>query len=99
METPFNMIIVGMTACGKTHYLLSMLEKDYMKHLEYIILLCPTFEWNKTYNECKYKDDKDFIAIPCGQDSIDCVLKYVVDIFKGINSLIILEDCASGQQN
>ena len=51
METPFNMIIAGMTACGKTHYLLSMLERDHMKHF----LLCPTFEWNKTYNEWRYR--------------------------------------------
>lgn len=26
METPFNIIIVGMTACGKTHYLLKCWE-------------------------------------------------------------------------
>ena len=43
------MIIVGMTACGKTHYQLKMLERHYMKHFESMILLCPTFEWNKTY--------------------------------------------------
>ena len=49
METPFSMIIVGMTACGKTRYLLEML-----KHFDYVIVLCPTFEWNKTYHEWKY---------------------------------------------
>ena len=37
---PFNMIIVGMT-CGKTNYLLNMLEKDYNKHFHYIILIIP----------------------------------------------------------
>lgn len=51
LSTPFNMILVGMTACGKTHYLLELLEADYMKHFEYIVLLCPTFEWNKTYHQ------------------------------------------------
>ena len=49
METPFNMIIVGMTCCGKTKYLLDMLEKEFHKHFDYIFLICPTFEWNKTY--------------------------------------------------
>lgn len=28
MEPPFNMVIVGMTACGKTYYLVDMLEKS-----------------------------------------------------------------------
>ena len=61
MKTPFNMIIVGMTACGKTAYLLKMLEEEYMKHFDYIVLLCPTFEWNKTHQEWKYMHDSDFI--------------------------------------
>ena len=92
------MIIVGMTACGKTHYLLHMLEEEYMKQFDYIILLCPTFEWNKTYGDWRYKDDPDFLAIPCEHDNIDILLDHVVDVFKGSNSLIILDDCASGQE-
>ena len=58
METPFNMLIVGMTACGKTYYLLDTLEKQY---------------------------------------SVDTVLVYVTETFKGSNTLIILDDCASRQ--
>ena len=41
------MIIAGMTACGKTHYLLKMLEEKYKNHFEYIFIVCPTFEDNK----------------------------------------------------
>lgn len=59
METPFNMLIVGMTACGKTYYLLDTLEKQY--------------------------------------SAVDTVLVYVTETFKGSNTLIILDDCASGQ--
>ena len=32
------MIIVGMTACGKTHFLLDFLEKEYMKCFDFICL-------------------------------------------------------------
>ena len=42
-------------------------------------------------------DDLDFPAIPCDEDDIDLVLKHVVDLIKGSNTLIILDDCASGQ--
>ena len=92
------MIIVGMKACGRTHYTLQMLEEEYMKYFEWIILLCPTFEWNKTYHGWKYTTDPDFLAIPCDQDNVDLSLRHVVDLFKGSNSLIILDDCASGQE-
>ena len=95
MKTPFNMIITGRTCCGKT-YLLETLEKEYMKHFDFIILICPTFE-HKTYQEWKYIDDPDFIAILCSRDNINLMLKHIVDVYKGTNSLIILDDCASGQ--
>ena len=71
VETPFNMMIVGMTGCGKTYYLLEMIEKEYFRHLEYIFLICPTYFWNKTYQEWKYKDSEGFYPIPCDQNSVD----------------------------
>ena len=95
MDTPFNMIIVGMTNCGKSHYLLTMLEKNFNRHFDYIILLCPTLSYNKTYQEWKYINDSDLIKVECDQDQVDIVLKYVSDVYKGTNSLIILDDVAS----
>ena len=91
------MIIVGMTACGKTNYLLEMLEKEYNGHFDYIFLICPNFEWNKTYEKWKYDKDEDYITIPCDQHDVEFYLKYVVNYAAGANSLIILEDCASGK--
>ena len=93
---PFNMIIVGMTACGKTKYLLDMLEQDYLGCFEYIFLICPTFKNNKTYREWKYESDEDYIVIPCGQNQVDDWLGYIKNHFENTNSLIILDDCASG---
>ena len=29
LQAPFHMLIVGMTACGKTHYLLKTLEENF----------------------------------------------------------------------
>ena len=78
METPFNMIIVGMTGCGKTSYLLKMLENKYMKHFEFIILICPTLSWNKTYQEWKYMGDEDLIKIECDHDRVDEFLHLVL---------------------
>ena len=54
------MIIAGMTACEKTHYLLKMLEEEYKNHFDYIFIVCPTFEDNETYQNWEYLEDRDF---------------------------------------
>ena len=86
-----------MTACGKTNYLLEMIEKEYNEHFDHIFPICPTFEWNKTYEKWKYDKDLDYIAIPCDQDDVELYIKFVVNYAMGTNSLNILDDCASGK--
>ena len=97
METPFHMIILGMTACGKTHYLLKMLEEDYKGHFDYIFIVCPTLEDNKAYQNWKYLDDPDVFPIACEHDEVDDKLQTIVKLAKNTNSLMILDDCASSQ--
>ena len=97
METPFNMIICGTTNCGKTFYLLNMLETQFNKNFDHIILICPTFSWNETYQQWKYINDSDLFAIECDQDKVNKILHIVQEIFKGTNRFIILDDCASSQ--
>ena len=74
-----------------------MLEKQFNKHFDCIILICPTFSWNKTYQEWKYINDSDLFSIECDKDKVDKILHIVQEIFKGTDSLIILDDCASSQ--
>ena len=97
MEIPFHMIITGMTACGKTHYLLKMLEEDYKGHFDYIFIVCPTFEDNKTYQNWKYLADSDVFPIACEHDEVENKLQTIVKLAKNTNSLIILDDCASSR--
>ena len=97
IKTPFNFLVVGATACSKTKYLLDMFENNYKCHFDYIVLICPTFEWNKTYQEWICINYPDSIAINCEQDKVHMILKSASDIYKGINTLIILDDCASSQ--
>ena len=97
LATPFNMIVVGMTGCGKTHYLLTLLEAEYEKHFENIFVICPTFVRNKTYQEWKYVNDDWFFAIPCDHDEVERYLKKITSYAEGTNSLIVLDDCASSK--
>ena len=91
------MIVVGFTSCGKTHYLLRLLETEYKNHFENIFLLCPTFVHNKTYQEWKFVNDPDVVVVPCDQDEVEYWLKKITSYAEGTNSLIVLDDCASSQ--
>ena len=95
MQTPFHIIIVGMTACGKAHYLLEMLEKEYKNHFDNIFIVCPTLEDNKTYQQWKYLADPDVYALHVEHDNVENILREITRFAKNTNSLIILDDCAS----
>ena len=86
-----------MTCCGKTQFLLNFLEREYSQCFDEIFLICPTFEYNKTWGRWKCTYDADFYVIDCDQDQVEKYLKSVVDFTKGNKSLIILDDCASGK--
>jgi hypothetical protein len=91
------MLIVGMTGCGKTGFMLNMLEKEYKGHFDHIVIICPTLNWNKTYQEWKYLHDRDVVTVPCGHELVEKVLSVASCVYRGSNTLIIIDDCACGQ--
>ena len=97
LTPPFHMLIVGMTACGKTHYFLEALEKEFKGVFDYIFFVCPTLMENKTYTGWKFLKDPDVICIPCEHDDVDSYLSRISNFAKGTKSLIVLDDCASSQ--
>ena len=77
LEPPFNMIISAPTCAGKTAYLLELLNTVYRKKFDYIILICPTFHNNESYNEKFVYEDNYFIVVIPDIDYIDETLIYI----------------------
>ena len=46
---PHSAMFVVVMACGKTEFLLRMIETVYKSHFEFIVILCPTILDKKTY--------------------------------------------------
>ena len=46
-KKPNKILIVGQTGCGKTCYLISMLENEYFQYSEHIFLICPNLVLTK----------------------------------------------------
>ena len=53
-DKAFHMTILGKTGTGKTWYLLDLLEREYKGYFNYIYLICPTIDCNRTWKEWKY---------------------------------------------
>ena len=45
----YTAIFTDPTGVGKTHLVLDMIETQYNKHFDKIVILCLTIRWNKTY--------------------------------------------------
>ena len=86
-----------MTACGKTHYLLNMLEQEYKNHYDYIFIVSPTLEDNKTYQQWIYLNDPDVHELPVTHDNVETILQEITHYAQNTNSLIILDDCAASK--
>ena len=49
MKELHTALFVAPTGVGKTHLALNLLENEYKNHFNFIIIICPTLEHNKTY--------------------------------------------------
>jgi len=63
---------------------------------DYIVLICPTFVYNKTNSRIGENDPRMFV-IKCEQHGVEMFLKIVRFVFEGTNTLIILDDCTASK--
>ena len=96
LKEAHNMLISGVTNCGKTHFVLDLLENEFKDHFDNIVLFCPTYFSNKTYERPSLKKDK-FIILPPDvvKEDLDSCLKIAIDTYKGTNTLFLIDDCAN----
>ena len=89
---PHSAMFVGVMACGKTEFLLRLLEAIYENHFEYIVILCPTILDNMTYLSRKWiLDDRNILL---------CVIKLFKNMLKSHQTLFIINDSsAEGEIN
>ena len=48
MKEPHAALFVAPTGAGKTHFALNLLESEYFKHFDFIIIICPMLKHNET---------------------------------------------------
>ena len=105
---PHCAIICGQTGCGKTEFILDLLEKEYNGVFENIIILCPTINWNKAYKnrswivDVKKPKTKNLkIANPIskdGEEKLQELLRIFFKKYAGKPTLYIIDDCSATKE-
>ena len=95
---PFRMIIDGRSNCGKTRLLIQLMKEfKRSETFEQIIIICPTFKRNKTYqNEDFIFEDKNILVCDCDFDDVETYIKisrcYINSKPNIKNALVIFDD-------
>jgi hypothetical protein len=89
-KPPFNMLISGITNCGKTHYALDLIENWARSFpdqaFDYVVIYCPTYLVNETYDRKFIYDDKDVIVVT--DDNLDEILEKNMEFFSRLGNAI-----------
>jgi hypothetical protein len=95
-DLPFNMLISGISECGKTHYVVDLLETQFINKFDYIIIICPTFIYNRTYNR-KFVLSDPCVYVLMITGNLDEILKRLIAVFKDSKeqTLFVIDDCAN----
>ena len=92
VKDPHATILTGPMGCGKTHLVLDLIEKEYNKHFDYIIIICPTLRWNKTYHSRDWikNDDKFWFIEP--KDKLYQWIEKLSQLLARTETLFIIDD-------
>ena len=84
-KIPFNALIVEPTNSGKSRFVVEQLYGPFRFKFDYIVLICPKFEHNKTYHRVGENDPRMFV-ITFKQHEVKIWLKAVTWLFEGANT-------------
>lgn len=93
---PHNALICGRTNSGKTYHVLNIIESFYLRFIDHVFIICPTFQDNKTYNrdwlkKCTVYNGEKLV------ETLDGLIKSHSKggSLSGKKSLIIIDDCSA----
>ena len=92
IKKPHTTIFTGPTGCGKTHLVLDLIEKEYNKHFDYIIIICPTLWWNKTYHSKDWIKNDDNVWIIDPKDKLYQWPEKLSQLLARSKTLFIIDD-------
>ena len=92
IKEPHTTIFTSLTACGKTHLVFDLIEKEYDKHFDYIIIICPILQWNKTYHSKDWIKNNDKVWLIEPKDKLYQWIEGLSRLLAHSETLFIIDD-------
>ena len=93
IKEPHTSIFIAQAGCGKTYLVLELIEKEYNKYFDYIIIICPTLrENNKTYHAKEWIKNDDNVWLVDPKDNLYQWIKKLSELLRFLKALFIKDD-------
>ena len=92
IKDQYTTIFTGQTGCGKTHLVLDLTEKEYKKHFDYIVVICPTIRINETYYVKDWIIDDDRVWLIEPKKNLYRWIEKLSQLLSRFKTLSIIDD-------
>ena len=97
IKKPHTAIFIGQTGCGKTHFVLGFIEKEYKNHFEYIAIICPILRENSTYHAEEWIKNDDKVWLVEMKDNLYQCIKKFSESIRFFEVLFIIDDIIANE--
>ena len=97
IKEPHTTIFTCPTGCRKSHLVLDMIEKEYSKHFDYIIVICPTLRWDKTYHSRDWIKSDDKVWFIDSKDKLYWLIEKLSQLSACSETLFIVNDITADE--
>ena len=98
IKEPHRAIFTGQTKCGKTHLALEIIQKEYNKHFDYIVIICPTLRENFAYHAKEWIKTSDSAWLVDPKDSLYQWIKKLPELLRFLEVLYIIDDIIANEK-
>ena len=82
----------------KTHLVLDLIENQYNKHFDYIIIICSTLRGNSTYHTKDWiKNDDEVWLVEPTKDNLYQWIKKLSELLRFLEVLFIIDDIIANE--
>ena len=90
-------IFIGQTGCGKTHLVLELIEKEYNKYFDFIVIISPTPRENSTYHAKAWIKTDGNVWLVDPKDNLYQWIKKLSELLQFFEVLFIIDDIIANE--